>query len=248
MADSDMRNRVRGADRYTRFGESSDLPPVHYRGLEVLGLGPEIHEKIADYAASSLPVGSRVLDLGCGSGALCLRLSDAGFATTGCDALADSFKLHGQVPFFAADLNSDFSKVFSDKFDAISATEIVEHIENPRHFFRQCRALLKDSGKLFLTTPNIDSPMAKAYFVRTGHFWMFSDGDYDGVGHITPISKWLLLKSLQEAGFRVRRLESVGDWGKFSEWWRMRLVASLFKGVATTPDEEGQILTVAAEL
>jgi 2-polyprenyl-3-methyl-5-hydroxy-6-metoxy-1,4-benzoquinol methylase len=247
-ADSELKSKVRGIDRYTRANASDELPAQHYRGLEILGLSPALHEKVAAFAVSGLTPGSRILDLGCGSGALCLRLADAGFAVTGCDALAESFKLHGQIPFVATDLNTDFAKAFPAKFDAISATELIEHVENPRHFLRQCRALLNDGGKIFLTTPNIDSAMAKAYYVRTGNFWMFSDGDYEGVGHVTPISKWLLLKSLQEAGFSVRTLESIGDWGSFSDWWRMRLVASIFRKMAINPEEEGQILAVAAEL
>src|ERR1700722_4917287 len=108
-------------------------------------------------------------------------------------------------------MNSTFSESISDRFGAITATEVIEHMENPRHFLRQCRKLLKAGGKIFISTPNIDGTMAKAYYVRTGNFWMFSDEYYNSVGHITPISKWLLLKSLEEAGFRVSKVDSFAD-------------------------------------
>jgi len=39
-------------------------------------------------------------------------------------------------------------------FDTIVAGELIEHLENPAAFLRGCRTILKDSGKLLLTTPN----------------------------------------------------------------------------------------------
>ncbi len=248
VIDGELRKRVRGVNRYTRANQSSGLPAAQYRGLEIVGIDASLHEKIAEYALAYLPSGSEILDVGCGSGALCARLSDSGFSPTGCDALSESFKLHGQIPFFPVDLNSDFSETIPGKFDAISATEIIEHLDNPRHFLLQCRKLLKDSGKIFITTPNIDSPMAKAYYVRTGTFWMFSDEYYNGVGHITPISRWLLLKALGEVGFQVLRVDSLADWGSFFDWWKMRMIAWAFKRMAATADEQGKILAVAAGL
>jgi hypothetical protein len=120
-------------------------------------------------------------------------------------------------------------------------------MENPRHFLRQCRLLLKEGGKIFITTPNIDSMMAKAYYVRTGTFWMFSDDYYHSVGHITPVSKWLLSKSLEETGFRVSETGSFAGWGSFRSWWKAKTMAWLFRMVSALPVEEGQILMVVAE-
>jgi len=239
---------VRGIGHYTRSNVPGSAPGFAYRGLEIFGLSPSIHEKIAEYATTYLPKGSRILDLGCGSGALCARLSDIGFYPMGCDALPDTFKLHGEVPFFVADLNSDFSQDATKQLDAICATEVIEHLENPRHFIRQCKALLKNGGKIFITTPNVDSPMAKAYLTRTGRFWMFSEGYYEGVGHITPIPKWVLSKALTEAGFKILSVDSIGDWGRLIDWWKMRMLAWMFRQIEIEPQERGQILLVAAEL
>src|SRR5689334_19215196 len=177
---------VRGYSRYIRPGDDDYRDGYYYGDLEIFALSG-VHEQIAEYAGTFLKKGDRILDLACGSGALCLRLSDSGFDMTGCDGLSEGFRLHGRVPFVRADLNGAFADAFSERFDAISALEILEHIENPRNFIRQCRKLLKPGGKLFLTTPNIDSLMAKAIFIRTGHFPLFSEGDYRGVGHITAV-------------------------------------------------------------
>ena len=140
---------VRGSSRFTRAEPDIPTDVPQYRGLEVIALTGEVHEKIAQYASRFLNRGDRVLDLGCGSGALCLRLADLGFATTGCDGLSEAFKLHGSVPFYATDLNGPFADVFPEKFDGIVAKEIIEHVEYPRKFIRQCRKLLKPGGNCF---------------------------------------------------------------------------------------------------
>jgi len=39
-------------------------------------------------------------------------------------------------------------------FDTIIAGELIEHLENPSSFLRGCHRILKNSGKLLITTPN----------------------------------------------------------------------------------------------
>ena len=39
-------------------------------------------------------------------------------------------------------------------FDTIIAGEVIEHLENPSSFLRGCHAILKDTGRLLITTPN----------------------------------------------------------------------------------------------
>jgi hypothetical protein len=47
-------------------------------------------------------------------------------------------------PYGQADLNLNFSDNFPKSgIDAISFIEAIEHLENPRHCFRQIAALLK---------------------------------------------------------------------------------------------------------
>jgi len=66
-----------------------------------------------------------------------------------------SFKL-SDVPFIQADLNEPFA--FGRRFDCIVASEIIEHLENPRHFLRECA---KVADVVVITSPNTDSPASK---------------------------------------------------------------------------------------
>jgi 2-polyprenyl-3-methyl-5-hydroxy-6-metoxy-1,4-benzoquinol methylase len=169
-----------------------------YRGLRIHAQNG-VHESVGAIAARVLAPGSNVLDMAAGSGALCLRLKDMGLNPIACDLVAENFRLHDSLPFIAANLNQDFPSELLDRFDGITATEIVEHLENPRHFLRQCFSSLKPGGCLILTTPNVDSALSRAMLIRYGAFQWFSQKNYQSEGHITPLPLTVLRNAMAEA-------------------------------------------------
>jgi len=215
---------------------------ANYRGLPIHAL-PELHDAVEETAVRELPPGATVLDVAAGSGALCLRLEGAGFRMSACDIRGDGFRLHGAVPFHEVNLNHSFVEMIGQEFDAITAIEIIEHLENPRQFLRQCFALLKRGGRLLLSTPNIDSAVAKSVWVRTGTFPWFSDEDYASHGHITPIPAWVLRKAAAEAGFRAMRLSGVGRAGRlYARRWKILALARLLSTMERKAGPQGEIL------
>ena len=180
-----------------------------YRGLPIFA-APGLHEAAAALLAEGAAAGSRVFEVGAGSGAMSLRLDDAGFRVTASDLFPQSFK-PDHLPFVAADLNGAFASQFPDGFDAVMALEIIEHLENPRHLLRQLRALLPLGGQLVLSTPNIANPVSQALFLRRGNFQWFRDQDYAEQGHITPLSPWQIEKALVECGFALRAERAVSN-------------------------------------
>ena len=42
----------------------------------------------------------------------------------------------------------------TDTFDSIVSFEVIEHLKNPLLFLTYCRDVLKDKGRIILTTPN----------------------------------------------------------------------------------------------
>ena len=180
-----------------------------YRGLPIFA-APGLHPAASALLSSAVVAGARVLEVGAGSGAMSLRLHDAGFAVSASDLFRESFK-PDDVPFLAADLNAEFAPQFSGRFDAVMALEIVEHLENPRHLLRQLRAILPAGGQLILSTPNIANPVSQALFLRRGEFQWFRDEDYRGQGHIPPLSPWQIEKVLAECGFALREERAVSN-------------------------------------
>lgn len=145
------------------------------------------------------------VDLGAGQGAFSLRLIDADLSVIACDYVSSNFRLTSKkLTFRQIDLNSDFEGIVGSNIaDLVCAIEIIEHLENPRHFLRQCAAVAKKSGFIILSTPNIDSPRSKVDFILEGQFHMFRNTSYHTSGHITPISRWQLSLMFDEAGLDV---------------------------------------------
>jgi 2-polyprenyl-3-methyl-5-hydroxy-6-metoxy-1,4-benzoquinol methylase len=122
------------------------------------------------------------------------------------DILKEQWKLP-EVELHAMDLDGNFADDLVQKagaFDAVMAVEILEHVENPFSFIRQCSRLLRPGGKLFLTTPNVETPRSRVLFLLTGRLITFGVGETERLSHITPIFGWKLRMMLAEAGFVCR--------------------------------------------
>lgn len=218
-------------DRY-RDAARRDVPEYAYKGLGIHAL-PGLHDFVGQKAVEFFAPGARLLDMAAGTGAMCLRMQDLGFTVSATDYVAENFKLPG-VPFIQADLNQSFSQAYPQRFEAIISAEIIEHLENPRHFARECFKLLEPGGRMILTTPNVDSPYSKAAFIRGGTFLWFSEADYKGHGHITPITQWQLKKSFGEAGFKFLWTGSYGEGASLLKGsHRLQLLAKLFAAIST---------------
>ena len=132
--------------------------------------------------------GAKVLDPGSGAGAWVQRLHDASYSVTACDLETRTDRF--EFPCHVVDLNQNFGLTFGNaEFDAVSTLEVIEHLENPRHIFRQVKSLLK-KGELYslqpLTPPASSGLYSRLRFFFTGQMAMFNDDCYRGSGHISP--------------------------------------------------------------
>jgi SAM-dependent methyltransferase len=217
-----------------------------YKGLRIHAL-PGLHEFVSDRFLSHVRVGASVLDLAAGSGAMTQRLLDKGYDVTATDYVSENFRLHGSVPFFQTDLNDYFSRGREAQYEAIIASEIIEHLENPRHFMRECFRLLRPEGVLVISTPNIDNAASLATFLRSGTFQWFSDKEYGRDGHLTPISQWQLGKCAKEAGFFEIETTSFGDqYGTVRGSPRLLGLSRLFQLLMRSPSRPNKQIYVAA--
>jgi 2-polyprenyl-3-methyl-5-hydroxy-6-metoxy-1,4-benzoquinol methylase len=214
----------------------------NYKGLEMIA-SPQIHQFVSGLVGTLLPKGASILDLGSGSGAMCLRLKDMGFTPTGCDLVSENFRLHGKVDFLTANINEPLPAEMREKFDCVIGTELIEHLENPRHLIRQCQRALKPGGLLILTTPNIGSAISIAQYIRTGDFRWFAEENYRREGHIMPIAIGTLKLAFREAGFDGPTIQSISPMSfPGLSWWKMRLLATIIRAVPGSSKEQGDVL------
>jgi SAM-dependent methyltransferase len=163
------------------------------------------HEVVLEQIRKYLPEPSRVVDLAAGEGAFSVRLKELGHQVLAIDASRDYWKA-SEIELQIQNLDSEFAEKIAsgdNKFDAVAAIEIIEHLENPFRFARECAKLLKPGGLLFLSTPNVEAIFSRLVFLYTGRLNSF--GAYETVrpAHITPIFKWKLDMLLEEAGFEI---------------------------------------------
>lgn len=219
-------------DYYSHVEQGISEPQDNYKGVPIYAI-KGLHDRVGqilDSIRNQLP-GSRAADLAAGGGAMSLRLKDKGFDVVAVDYYSENSPVsRHDIPYHYCDLNDEFSGVLPGGLDLVVAIEIIEHLENPRHFLRNCRSMLRDGGVLVLTTPNIDSSKSKADFVRLGTFSMFSDVSYRTIGHITPIATWLLYKALSENAMEVVLHETFGsEQYHLSNWPSMFLMQQISK-------------------
>jgi 2-polyprenyl-6-hydroxyphenyl methylase/3-demethylubiquinone-9 3-methyltransferase len=105
--------------------------------------------------------GLRIADIGCGGGLVTEPLCRLGADVTGIDAGEDNIKaarLHAAQQGLAIDYKAttveELAEAGKEKFDVVTALEIIEHVADPELFIASCCKLVKKNGMLILSTLN----------------------------------------------------------------------------------------------
>jgi SAM-dependent methyltransferase len=100
--------------------------------------------------------GARILDVGCGEGALLWAARQMGHEPHGCDLAEPAVQLaRGLAGAENVHVGTiDILPYSPGTFDAVIALEVLEHLPDPRAFLERAAALLKLDGTLLLTMPN----------------------------------------------------------------------------------------------
>jgi 2-polyprenyl-3-methyl-5-hydroxy-6-metoxy-1,4-benzoquinol methylase len=138
-----------------------------------------------------------ILDVGGGKGNLAMKLLERGATDV---TLLDHDPSLGweEVEEKKCDLNNEWP-VEDEHFDRVFGVEVIEHLENPRFFFRELKRVLKEGGEAFISTPNIESLFSKLCFLVKGKHRYFQDSCYPA--HITPVSLHDIKRICNEQNF-----------------------------------------------
>jgi 2-polyprenyl-6-hydroxyphenyl methylase / 3-demethylubiquinone-9 3-methyltransferase len=104
--------------------------------------------------------GLRMLDIGCGAGILSEPLARMGAAVVGVDPSSANIaagNLHAQQAGVAIDYRASTAAALADageRFDAVLAMEVVEHVADPALFIERCAEMVKPGGIFIAATIN----------------------------------------------------------------------------------------------
>ena len=166
-----------------------------------------IYRAVLDVAAARGGKFRQHLDVGAGHGRL-IELVRSRFDTESraCDYTETLMKLPGQE-VDVVNLNRESLPYDGARFDLLTATEVIEHLERYRETLREFFRVLKPGGLCVLTTPNVlnmNSRLRCLWFgfanlfgpLPVRHAALFSTG-----GHINPVSYFYVAHALLDAGF-----------------------------------------------
>jgi 2-polyprenyl-3-methyl-5-hydroxy-6-metoxy-1,4-benzoquinol methylase len=183
--------------------------PVNYGYNKLYGQG----ESAADHVVNLVPRGGRILELGAGPGSITRRLTgEAGCRVTAVE-LMDSFLPHLQPcceRVVQANLNeTDWPSAVGkdERFDAIVAADVLEHLERPAALLTECQKMLVDGGCVIVSLPHIGHCVIHACL-------MDEDFEYRDCGLLdTTHIRFFGLKNMQnlmtDAGLKVVDVEFV---------------------------------------
>ena len=147
----------------------------------------------------------KILDIGCGVGAMSLYFSFLGANVKGIDvsqrAIDIAEKAKKQLNFKNISFSKKLLQKGTGKYDLVLASEVIEHIENEKQFLSKIGSQLSEGGLLYLTTPLKENCLYRLGFYKT----------FDKeVGHLRRYTVASIQDLLQENGFIIlewRRVE-----------------------------------------
>lgn len=162
--------------------------------------------------AEMIPLGSSVLDLGCGSGALGQYLAETRDCVSDGVTWSETEAAHAR-PYYrqvhVADLETaDLHALFAgQRYDAIVCADVLEHLRHPEFVLTACRSMLTAKGRLLISVPNASYSGLIAELLK-GEFRYRKEGLLDET-HLRFFTRRSLVRFMTEQRWTIDTLEVI---------------------------------------
>jgi SAM-dependent methyltransferase len=216
------------ASQFFDAQHSDDLLPLplHYRLLRRFEVTRE------QVAASLLPGGAALLDIGCGDGEVIARVADRYAHIVGADispaVVQEAARRRGAIARWLV-LDASRTLPFADaSFDAIVSLSTLQYLFDPSTFLRDAHRLLRPGGRLLVETPNVAYLPQRLRLlagqpIRTS-FWKHG---IDG-GNLHYFTVDSLRQLVVDAGFRPLDITGSGILANVRTWRVSLLCGNIF--------------------
>jgi len=189
------------------IGGASLYDQEYFRGKEYLDYVSEKHiiqynfSRFIDLLSKLVPSG-RLFEVGCAYGFF-LELAQEHWTVSGVDVVPEGIQYARDMLHLDVHL-ADFLRLEDRRegFDIICMWDTVEHLQHPVRFIKKAAQWLKPGGILVMTTPNIDSYVARLRKER----WR----QIHPPTHLYYFSIQTLSSAVEKAGLEVIRTSHVG--------------------------------------
>lgn len=145
---------------YEAYNKSLKIPHPYFQRIQYVKVNVMIIDMVLKRKHD------RILDIGSGTGHLIHGLSAVSKGCVALDiepeSLGHIYSKNPNIVCISSDVHYGlpFKK---DSFDVVIASELLEHLNEPRRFYEEVRRVLKRNGILILTTPNSDNLTYKLF-------------------------------------------------------------------------------------